>query len=463
VAGAGVTGVVVRPIFVDEVGRFNAALREHHWLGHRLTGQVLRYVAVLDGEWVAVVGFGSAVLSCRARDEFVGWSREQQYSRLRHVANNQRFCVLPAGRRPNLASAVLSRVLTRLSGDYLAAYGHRVLAVETFTDPARHTGACYAAANFQLVGSTLGYSRSAGAYHHHGNPKRVWMYRVHRDVRGILSATFPHPLLTRRDDDLADVNTLELASGGGLLEALSELSDPRSKRGIRHQIASTLTMVAAATISGARSFRSVADYVADLPPDALARLGARRHPVTGRPVAPSEATIRRTVKDVDAEEADTIVGTWLHAKVMAGVVSPKTWRGLALDGKTLKGAWEEVDTGAGKVRLFSALTHAEGVVVGQRRIPENTGEQTQMIPLLDQIAGAPPGSPPPEDSPPGDLSGVVVTADALHVHRRNVEQILARNGEYVLTVKRNQPILRNSIKALFADPDGAFPPSSRHV
>jgi hypothetical protein len=392
------------------------------------------------------------------RDEFLGWSREQQYARLKHVANNQRFCVLPAGRRPNLASAVLSRVLGRLSGDYLVAYGHRVLAVETFTDPARHTGACYAAANFQLVGSTLGYSRSAGAYHHHGNPKRVWMYRLHRDAGRILSATFPHPLLTERHDAVADVNTLDLAGAGGLLEVLRALSDPRSKRGIRHQIAAILTMVAAATISGARSFRSVADYVADLPPEALTRLGARRHPVTGQPVPPSEATIRRTVKDVDAEEADTIVGTWLHAKVLAGVVAPKAWRGLAVDGKTLKGAWEEVDTGAGKVRLFSALTHAEGVVVGQRKIPENTGEQAQMIPLLDQVAGA-----QPDGQAPGDLSGVVVTADALHVHRRNVEQILERNGEYVLTVKRNQPILRNSIKTLFADADGSFPPCPRHV
>jgi hypothetical protein len=453
-----VADVVVRSIFADEVGRFNAALTEHHWLGHRLTGQVLRYVAVLEGEWVAVVGFGSAVLSCRARDEFLGWSREQQYARLKHVANNQRFCVLPAGRRPNLASVVLSRVLGRLCGDYLVVYGHRVLAVETFTDPARHTGACYAAANFAQVGSTLGYSRSAGVYHHHGNPKRVWMYRLHRDAGRILSATFPHPLLTGRHDAMADVNTLDLAGAGGLLEALGELTDPRSKRGIRHQIASTLTMVAAATISGARSFRSVADYVTDLPPEALTRLGARHHPVTGRPVAPSEATIRRTVKDVDADEADTIVGTWLHAKVQAGLVAPKAWRGLALDGKTLKGAWEEVNTGAGKVRLFSALTHAEGVVVGQRKIPENTGEQAQMIPLLDQVAGA-----QPDGQAPGDLSGVVVTADALHVHRRNVEQILERNGEYVLTVKRNQPILRNTIKALFADADGSFPPCPRHV
>jgi DDE_Tnp_1-associated len=304
----------------------------------------------------------------------------------------------------------------------------------------------------------VGYSRSAGAYHHHGHPKRVWIYPLHRNAGGVLSATFPHPLLTGKDDHVADVNTLELGGAGGLLEVLRKVTDPRSKRGIRHQIASTLTMVAAATISGARSFRSVADYVADLPPEALARLGARRHPVTGRPVAPSEATIRRTVKDVDADEADAIVGTWLHAKVQAGVVSPKAWRGLALDGKTLKGSWEQVDTGAGKVRLFSVLTHAEGVVLGQRAIPGHTGEQAQMIPLLDQITGAKPGS-----ETLADLSGVVVTADALHVHRHNVEQILERNGEYVLTVKSNQPTLRHNIKTLFADANGGFPPSPRHV
>jgi hypothetical protein len=69
----------------------------------------MRYVAVLDGQWVALVGFGSAVLSCAARDRYLGWSRELQYARLRHVVNNQRFCVLPAGQRDNLASAVLSR------------------------------------------------------------------------------------------------------------------------------------------------------------------------------------------------------------------------------------------------------------------------------------------------------------------------------------------------------------------
>ncbi len=142
-----VADVTVRPISLGEVGRFNACLDEHHWLGRRLTGQVLRYVAELDGQWRRRrVRVGRAEL--RRRDKFLGWRRERQHARLIHVTNNQRLCVLPAGRRPNLASAVLARLLRRQRDDYLAVYGHRVLMVETFTDPSRHCGACYAAANF---------------------------------------------------------------------------------------------------------------------------------------------------------------------------------------------------------------------------------------------------------------------------------------------------------------------------
>lgn len=444
--------MTVRPILADEVGRFDAELDAHHWLGHRLTGQVMRYVAVLDDEWVAVVGFGSAALSCAARDRFFGWSREQQYARLRHVVNNQRFCVLPAGRRPNLASAVLARVLTRLGSDYQAAYGHRVLAVETFTDPARHTGACYAAANFRLLGHTLGYARSAGRYHHHGRPKSVWVYPLHRDAPAVLAATYPHPLLSRRQG--VDVNTVQLSGTGGLLAVLAALTDPRKKRGVRHRVAAILTMVAAATLAGSTSFRSVADYVADLPQDALERLGARKHRLTGRYQPPSEATIRRTVKSIDADQADLLVGRWLMDQVRAGRLSADqvpTFTAIALDGKTLRGSWAELNTGTGKVRLFSALVHSEGVVVGQRTIPADTNEVTQVVPLLDAIGAQ------RDAEGKADLAGTVFTADALHVHRQNIDELIDRGGEYVLTVKGNQPRLERELAALFPA-EQALPP-----
>jgi hypothetical protein len=94
-----------------------------------------------------------------------------------------------------------------------------------------------------------------------------------------------------------------------LLKALEQITDPRARRGIRHSIASTPAMVVAAGLSGAgRSFRSVGDFTADLPQDALARLGARFHPVQRRYIAPNEATIRRHVQMIDADEADAAVG-----------------------------------------------------------------------------------------------------------------------------------------------------------
>ena len=216
-------------------------------------------------------------------------------------------------------------------------------------------------------------------------------------------------------------------------------------------------MVVAAGLSGcARSFRSAGDFAADLPQDALERLGARWHPVKRRYIAPDEATIRRHVKMIDADHADRLVGAWLLGLVRSGRMTAEQAGAIliALDGKVLKGAWEELPDV--KVKLFSALVHGEGVIIGQRKVPEDTTEVTQVLPLLDDIAAARPG---------GDLSGLVFTADALHVHRDNLAQIVERGGDYLITVKGNQPTLRRDLAALFpANPAdrGDFPPSPHH-
>jgi hypothetical protein len=275
-----------------------------------------------------------------------------------------------------------------------------------------------------------------------------------------------HLLLTR-EEPLVIVNLGTLPLPGvrtSLLKALEQITDPRARRGIRHSIASTLAMVVAAGLSGAgRSFRSVGDFVADLPQDALARLGARFHPVQRRSIAPNEATIRRHVQMIDADQADAAIGGWLavqvqQARVAAGQAGALT--AVALDGKVLKGAWEELPDV--KVKLFSALVHGEGVIIGQRKVPEGTTEVTQLLPLLGDIAAARRACAGPDDG--GDLAGLVFTADALHVHRDNLRQVTDRGGEYIVTVKGNQPGLERDIAALFpASPaDGAFPPSPRH-
>jgi hypothetical protein len=61
-------GLVVRPVRCEQIDRFNACLDEHHWLGHRIVGQTMRYVATWGNQWVAVLGLGSAVLACAPKD-----------------------------------------------------------------------------------------------------------------------------------------------------------------------------------------------------------------------------------------------------------------------------------------------------------------------------------------------------------------------------------------------------------
>lgn len=95
-------GLEVRLVRADEVERWDRLMASHHYLGlRRLVGESLRYVAEEGSQWVALLGWGSAAFKCGPRDRWIGWTQQQQWRRLRYVANNLRFLVLPEGRRPN--------------------------------------------------------------------------------------------------------------------------------------------------------------------------------------------------------------------------------------------------------------------------------------------------------------------------------------------------------------------------
>jgi len=460
--------LMVRPITAGEVERFNAELTAHHWLGHRMSGRVLRYVATVEGEWVALAGFGSAALACTAREEFLGWDRELRLRRLGLITANQRFCVLPAGRRPHLASAVLGACLRRLPADHLAVWGQPVLAVETFTDPTRHAGSCYAAAGFTPVGLSAGYARNRGTKIRHGQPKLLWLRPLHRHGLDALSAAFDSPLIHPRQGRPAlDMNALNIDGPAGLLAALGQVPEHRKARGIRHQLAALLAVATAAVLSGADSYAAIAQYARTLTQPALATLGIRRNKRTGTPVAPAYQTLRRAIRSVDAHALDAAVTGWLHDEVSAGRLSTGqlTRLVIALDGKTVRGA---KDAAGNQLHLFAALVHGEATVIAQHPVDSKTNELSGFIPLLDQIAerhhtepdqlnddrdrdddrdddgDGSSDSDSEVDGPnggPGKLHGVIVTADALHTQRAHARYLREHGGDYVLIAKGNQPSL----------------------
>ncbi len=423
-----------------------------------MVGETVRYAATdSSGEWVALLGFASPAFSCGPRDQFIGWSRETQSRRLRFVASNQRFCILPAGRRQNTASAVMSRALKRLSADWVEAWGHPVLLVETFVDPSRHLGTCYGASSFLRVGETAGYGRRAGTYVEHGHIKDVYVRALHRYSVRVLAGTFDHPLLSpdpRSHVAQIDFNTADLSS---LIKRIETITDPRDPRGVRHGFASTLVLIACATLAGNKSLVELSEWCDGSSQKVLTRLGARISPSSGLRIPPSYATIRRAAMAVDADEFDRIVNTWasqqadLRSKALArpevasehtdgsdeaddtdsnteggGPAAGADLVGVAVDGKAMRGARRSDGT---QVQLLAALRHDTGMVIGQRNVEnDKTNEILAFAPLLEPLK----------------LVGRVITADAMHTQKKAARLVVGKKGHYIFGVKENQPRLWNA-------------------
>jgi DDE family transposase len=215
-----------------------------------------------------------------------------------------------------------------------------------------------------------------------------------------------------------------LLAAAELFELFAQVADPRKARGIRHHIASVLTVAFFAVLAGATNYREAGDRAGDLPGVLPQAAAVRRHPVTGMPRAPSGSTIRRVLENIDADTADLLVGRWLaqRARRMAQEACDTEARfGLAMDGMTVRGS------GAGdpeaNVKLFSAMLHHEAIVIAQIRVPPATTEVTQVKELLDPV----------------DVTGAVVTGDAAHTRHATAEHLIGRDAD---TSSRSRPTSR---------------------
>lgn len=136
---------------------FNSLIQQHHYLGYtQPVGEQLKYLVYSGEQIVAALAWSSAAHGLTCRDRFLGWSSETRRRNRHLLAYNTRFLVPPWIRVPHLASHVLSRMVRRLSADWEQFYHHPIYFVETFVDPARHSGSCYLAANWIVLGQTFG-------------------------------------------------------------------------------------------------------------------------------------------------------------------------------------------------------------------------------------------------------------------------------------------------------------------
>jgi predicted transposase YbfD/YdcC len=207
---------------------------------------------------------------------------------------------------------------------------------------------------------------------------------------------------------------------------VSQVADPRQQKGQRFSWSFLLHVILAAVASDQRSAHAIAHWIS-LHADEL-----RQYLRPPRPEMPSESTLKRVLRQIDVAALERHLTRFTQTP--SG--PPVPLRGLAVDGKELRG----VRAHGRRVTLVSLVEHTDGRVLAQRAVAPRRGEVSAARPLLRR-----------------NLSGVVVTADALYTQRKLARQIRAQRGHYLMVVKANQPELYEAIALLFAQP-----PWTRH-
>jgi hypothetical protein len=387
--------VEVRLVSQKEQPRWDGLMRRHHYLGFQgMIGESLRYAAVHQDRWLALLGWSGAALKCGVRDQWIRWTPALKLQRLPLLANNCRFLILPDVRVPHLASRILALNLRRLSDDWLSAHGHPIWVAETFVDPELYRGTCYRAAGWALLGHTRGFAKNHDIYTHHGRIKSVFVRPLRQDaLRKLADPAFQPPLKPR-------LTTMKLAENDAYLlhKALLTIPDSRMPRGIRHHRLAILSIAICAIICGAKSFDAIAQWAKACTQKMLKRLGCRKKPGTDLYEAPSEPAIRRFLQSLDGQTVDSAITGWLDSIMGVGVA-------MAVDGKTLKGA--RTPDGR-RMHLLAAFLHQEATVIAQAQVPSTTNEITVVKQLLDSVP----------------MEGAVVTLDALHTQRETAQYLV---------------------------------------
>lgn len=207
-----------------------------------------------------------------------------------------------------------------------------------------------------------------------------------------------------------------------IVDCFAELQDPRQPINQIHLFSDLLVMSLCAIVCGADDWEAVADY-------AVAKrewLGTFLA-LPGGP--PAHDTFWRVFRHLDAEQFQRCFVRWTSS-----LVELKTGQVIAIDGKQLR---RSHDHGAGHapIHMLSAWATENQLVLGQLRVDEKTNEITALPELLAAL----------------DVSGCVVTVDALGSQTEVAQRIIDHGGDYLLALKANHPLLFADTEFLFTD------------
>jgi predicted transposase YbfD/YdcC len=206
--------------------------------------------------------------------------------------------------------------------------------------------------------------------------------------------------------------------------AFGSLPDPRTGNAKRHDLLEILTIALTATVCGAESCADFADFAVD-------REDLFREFLRLENGVPSHDTFSRVFRLLDPTAFAACFGRFLDGLGAAGAGV------IAIDGKTLRRSFDDAAR-TNPLAVVTAFASNARLVVGQQsyRVAEGDSEIVAARALLECL----------------DLTGHLVTADAIHCQEETARVIRKRGGDYLLRLKGNHPALHAEVAEYFADP-----------
>ena len=208
----------------------------------------------------------------------------------------------------------------------------------------------------------------------------------------------------------------------GIEAHFSELEDPRIDRKKLHKLLDIMVIAICAAICGADTWEDVEIF-------GEAKEKWFRAFLELPNGIPSHDTFNRVFNRLDPEQFQSCFISWIRAasQIMDGQV-------IAIDGKVLR---RSHDQGIGKaaIDMVSAWATANHLMLGQVKVDEKSNEITAIPQLLKAL----------------EISGCIITIDAMGCQTEIAAEIIEQEAEYVLALKENQAQLFEDVQLLFED------------
>jgi predicted transposase YbfD/YdcC len=205
-----------------------------------------------------------------------------------------------------------------------------------------------------------------------------------------------------------------------LMAQLAQIPDPRIERGKQHALLDILVIGVCALLCGGKGFNDMEDF-GHAKEEWFKTFLRLEHGI------PSHDTFNRVFAALDPKAFLEFFLSWTQSLRQA--VAQEI---VALDGKALRRA---LNKGEDLRYVVSAWAEGNGLVLGQLKVQDKSNEITAVPELLRVL----------------ELSGCIVTIDAMGCQKKIAREVIEADADYVLALKGNQEKVHEEIKSFLDD------------